>query len=113
MKMLLTVLSDDIEKAKEFAKFLMSSDSITNVRDLKNEMTIDSNRIHCRVLTPKQLSRGMRHNKFYIDTNTAIQDEIFNTLIRAKILPVFLGRSIINLKIENPIEFVDFDEYLR
>ena len=113
MRMLVTVLSDDLIKAKEFANFLMSSESDINKRDTKYEMSIYSNRIHCRALTPKQLSRGMRHNKFYIDSKTDISDEIYNSLIMAKILPIFLGKSSLHLKIENPIEVVDFDSYLK
>lgn len=113
MQMLITVLSDDIVKAKEFANFLMSSENIFNIKDTKDEMSIYSNRIHCRVLTPKQLSRGMRHNKFYIDSNTTIPEEIYHTLIMPKVLPVFLGKTILKLEIKNPIEVIDFDEYIQ
>ena len=112
MKLNITVLSNDIDKSKEFARFIMNSEEIESITETKDELKLVSNPIKCTAMKVGNLSRGLRHNKFYIDSKTTITDEQLNTLILAKILPVFLSKSLYSLKISNPVEYVDFDKFI-
>ena len=109
----ITVLSDDIDKSKRFARYLAGDTFFETVRETKEELLLKHNDTIIRTFKPNMGQRGFRHNKLYVDSASPSVVEMTLEMFWYKILPLYLPNGRVRLEIKKPVEFLDFDKEMH
>lgn len=115
MTIFISVISDELSRAKEFAKKIMNVDSgKVKVADTSDGMTIFSDSVRCRATVIIENHEGTtRYHKIYVDELSEKSIKIFNESYRGKIIPIYLDNTYVRLDVNNQIEVLNFDELLK
>lgn len=107
----ITVLSDDIEKSKRFARHLSGEVLFETVTDSREELVLKHKETLIRVIKPNVGQRGYRHTKLFVDSASPNAVEMTLEMFHYKVLPLFFPRF--KLEIKKPVEYLDFDKEIE
>lgn len=115
MKIMIHVLSSNVEKAKLFSKYIMrnSYSEPISIRETKYELMIETESAICKVVRYSESYRGNKYHKLYVDSSSEINEELYYSVFHYRNVPFSLPNSMFRLEIENPVERINFSEFIQ
>lgn len=114
MKVIITVLSDNVDKSKNFVRFLVGESSGFK-RELENrtELVLSNGMVDIRTMHCNEAQRGHRHSKLYVDSNSPKAVEMALSMFNHNLRPIYLPNPRFSIEIKNDIEFLDFEKEMN
>ena len=113
VNIIITVISDDIEKSKEFAKYLAGNDLFKIELETKDKVILRDGHTTIQAITATNEHRGCRHHKIYVDKKSPVAIHLVDKVFRCKLLPIFSPLARYQLEVKNQIEYLNFDNELK
>ena len=115
MRIIINVMSDDLEKSKAFVRYLMNLDNNNKfkIKDTKYELIVECENIICKTVKCTENYRGNKYHKLYVDNQSVLDEDVFYNTFKFNNVALRLPNGVRGLYFADQIEYISFNDYIK